>query len=100
MPSAKRERQREGRQVRVAAAVAEHRRRQRWRTVRNFGLIIVAIVGAIFLISLRSGSDKKPVSTSSSSGPPTPVAITVPTAGASVTGETTCPGADGSSART
>jgi cyclophilin family peptidyl-prolyl cis-trans isomerase len=92
MPSAKRERQREGRQARVAAAVAEQRRRQRWRTVRNFGLIIVAIVGAIFLISLRSGSDTKPVSTSSSSGPPAPAAFTF--------GTGPCPNADGSSPKT
>jgi cyclophilin family peptidyl-prolyl cis-trans isomerase len=101
MPSQKRERQREGRQARVAAAMAEQKRKQRWRSVRNIGLIIVAIVGVIVVLSLRSGDDKKPVSaTSSSSSAPAPVAITIPAAGASVTGDTACPAADGSSART
>ena len=80
--------------------MVEHKRRQRWRTVRNFVLIVIAIVSVIFVISLRSGSDNKPVSTSSSSGPPTSVPITVPAAGASITGDTPCPAADGSSART
>jgi cyclophilin family peptidyl-prolyl cis-trans isomerase len=73
--------------------MVEHQRRQRWRTVRNFGLIVVAIVAVIFVISLRSGSDKKPVSTSSSSSPPT-----APAAFSFGTGP--CPNADGSSPRT
>ena len=106
MPSAKRERQREGRQVRVAAAMAEQRRRQRVRSVRNFGIIVVVIVGAIVFLAWRSGGDNKPAVTTSSSGSassssaPTPVAITIPPAGASVTGDTTCPPADGTAART
>jgi cyclophilin family peptidyl-prolyl cis-trans isomerase len=103
MPSAKRERQREGRLVRAAAEAAEKRRRQRWRTVRNFGLIVVAIVVAIVVLSFRNGDSNSPVATSSSSSAsaaPTPVSITVPAAGASITGDTTCPASDGSSART
>lgn len=105
MPSAKRERQREGRQVRVAAAMAEQRRRQRIRSVRNFGIIVVVIVGAIVFLAWRSGGDNKPVATtgsseSASSAAPTPVAITIPAAGASITGDTPCPPADGSAART
>jgi cyclophilin family peptidyl-prolyl cis-trans isomerase len=105
MPSAKRERQREGRQVRVAAAMAEQRRRQRIRSVRNFGIIVLVIVGVIVFLAWRSGSDKNPVTTSASSAPsssaaPTPVAITIPAPGASITGATACPPADGSAART
>src|SRR5436305_2803867 len=105
MPSAKRERQREGRQVRVAAAMAEQKRRQRFRSVRNFGIIVVVIVGAIVFLAWRSGGDSKPASTpasesASSSAAPTPVSVTIPPAGASVTGDTPCPPADGSARRT
>src|SRR3954452_3243165 len=105
MPSAKRERQREGRQVRVAAAMAEQKRRQRVRSVRNFGIIVVVIVGAIAFLAWRSGGDdKKPGTASSdsasSSAAPTPVAVTIPPAGEAVTGDTECPPADGSAKRT
>jgi cyclophilin family peptidyl-prolyl cis-trans isomerase len=62
---------------------------------------VVGIVVLIFVLSRTLGSDDKPVaSSSSSSGPPPAVAITVPPAGASVTGDTSCPAADGTSART
>lgn len=101
MPSAKRERQREGRQARVAAAQAEHKRRQRFRTIRNFGLLVGFIVAVIFAISWWSGGDDKPAATSSSSAPPTTdVAVTIPDPGATLTGDTPCPAADGTSPRT
>jgi cyclophilin family peptidyl-prolyl cis-trans isomerase len=85
--------------------MAEQKRRQRVRSVRNFGIIVVVIVGAIAFLAWRSGGDeKKPVSTSSesaaSSAAPTPVAITIPGPGATITGDTPCPAADGSAART
>jgi cyclophilin family peptidyl-prolyl cis-trans isomerase len=105
MPSAKRERQREGRQARAAAAAAQQKRRQRFRSVRNFAIIVVVIIVAIFVLSRRGGDNTKPVtagssaSSSSSSAPPS-VAITIPAAGATVTGDAPCPAADGSSART
>src|SRR5258706_14786716 len=104
MPSAKRERQREGRQVRVAAAVAEQKRRQRFRSVRNFGIIVAVIIAAIVFLSLRSGSDKKPVATTdlspSASSSAAPDAITHPPAGASITGDIPLPVAGRYSART
>lgn len=100
MPSAKRERQREGRLARAAAEAAERKRRQRLRSLRNYGLIVVAIIVAIVVLSRRGGDTKQPVAASSSSSGPTEVVVTVPAAGASVTGDTTCPAADGSSART
>lgn len=78
MPSAKRERQREGREIRMAAARAAQRKRQRWRTVRNFVLLVVAIVGIILFLSWRSGSDDKSSPT---------------------VAETACPAVDGSSDR-
>jgi cyclophilin family peptidyl-prolyl cis-trans isomerase len=93
MPSAKRERQREGRQARVAAAMAEQKRRQRFRTMRNFGILVVGIVAVIFVLSRTlGGSDDKPVSTSSSSSPPAPAVFAY--------GTGPCPNADGSSPKT
>lgn len=85
--------------------MAEQKRRQRVRSVRNFGIIIVVIVGAIAFLAWRSGNDSKaPVSASSgsaaSSAAPTPVAITIPAKGESITGDTPCPPADGSAKRT
>jgi cyclophilin family peptidyl-prolyl cis-trans isomerase len=83
--------------------MAEHKRRQRVRSIRNFGIIVVVIVAAIVFLAWRSGGDKTPVtaaSSSSASAAPTPVAITIPTAGASITGDTPCPATDGSAART
>ena len=93
MPSAKRERQREGRQARVAAAMVEQRRRQRWRTVRNFGLLVVFIVVVIFVLSRTlGGDDAKPVTASSGSTSTIPPAFTF--------GTGPCPNADGSSPKT
>ena len=89
--------------MRVAAALAEQKRRQRVRSVRNFGIIVVVIVAAIVFLAWRSGGDDKSTTTTAStasSAAPTPVAITIPAPGASVTGDTTCPATDGSSART
>ena len=65
----------------------------------------MVIVGAIAFLAWRSGGDdKKPVSASSesaaSSAAPTPVAITIPQAGETITGDTACPPADGSAKRT
>src|SRR5256885_15995710 len=105
MPSAKRERQREGRQVRVAAAVAEQKRRQRWRTLRNFGIVFVGIVGAIFFFSyVNGGDDKSTVSTASNSASSTDTSNTA-TTGTTLPpapfqyGTGPCPNADGSSPR-
>jgi len=80
--TAKRERQREGRQARLAAAQAEQRRRQRIRTIRNFGIIVVLIIVALFVLSRLGGDDKKETASTSSGG------------------TTACPEADGSSPRT
>ena len=97
MPSAKRERQREGRQARVAAAMIEQRRRQRWRTVRNFGLLVVFIVVVIFVLSRTlGGDDAKPVT--ASSGSTSTSTSTVPPE--FTFGSGPCPNADGSSPKT
>jgi cyclophilin family peptidyl-prolyl cis-trans isomerase/predicted nucleic acid-binding Zn ribbon protein len=96
MPSAKRERQREGRESRRIAEAIEHKRKQRWRTLRNLGLAVVAIIVVIVVLSLRGGDDKTPVaasasSTSSSSSTAPPVFTY---------GSGACPNADGSSPKT
>jgi cyclophilin family peptidyl-prolyl cis-trans isomerase len=92
--TAKRERQKLGRQARVAAEMAAQQRRQRVKGVRNFVIIIVVIIAALFVLSRYNQDDSK----SSSGG--TPVSIPIPPAGATVTGATPCPAVDGSSPRT
>jgi len=103
MGTEKRERQKQGRQARIEAARVAQQRSQRMRTMRNFGIIVVVIIGGLFLLTWFTGSDKKnEVSTASgaSTSTTTPVGVTVPPPGATITGDTTCPAADGSSART
>ncbi len=82
MGTAKRERQREGRQTRLAAEQAAHQRSQRWRSARNFGILIVVIIAALFLLSYYNKDDKKPAASTSSGAAPA------------------CPEPDGSSPRT
>src|SRR5438445_2906581 len=101
MPSAKRERQREGRQARVAAAQAHHLRRQRLRTVRNVGIAVILIVGAILFLSRGGNDDKSSVTAASSAAPngSSTTQTTSPPPPFSIrTGP--CPNADGSSAKT
>jgi cyclophilin family peptidyl-prolyl cis-trans isomerase len=96
MPSAKRERQREGRESRRIAEAIAQKRRQRWRSVRNVGVIVVVIIVVIVVLSLRSGDDKTPVAASSdsaSSSSSTPPAVFT-------FGTGPCPNADGSSPKT
>src|SRR2546426_960483 len=95
MPSAKRERQREGRESRRIAEAMAAKRKQRWRSVRNVVLIVVAIVVAIVLLSLRSGDNKSTVTVASSSASSSASAPPVFTFGMGP-----CPNADGSSPKT
>jgi cyclophilin family peptidyl-prolyl cis-trans isomerase len=112
MGTAKRERQKQGRQARIEAAIIEQKRRQRRKTARNIGIVAVLMAIAIFVLSRQfSGDDKTAVtatgSDASSAAPGAsattavpPVSITVPAPGASITGDTPCPAADNSSPRT
>src|SRR4051794_8588384 len=105
MGSAKRERQKQGRQIRLEEAMAEQKRKQRWRSVRNIGLIVVAIVVALFVTSRLFGSDDKtPVATSSTasvgSESDTSTTTAAATPGGFAFGTYPCPNADGSSPRT
>jgi cyclophilin family peptidyl-prolyl cis-trans isomerase len=110
MGTAKRERQKQGRQVRIEAARAAQQRATRKRSLRNYAVVIVLIVVGIFLVSRFAGGNNNDSSTvaadsGSSTTAPTAttgpgVSITVPAAGAAITGDTPCPQADGSSVRT
>ena len=116
MPSAKRQRQREAQQARKAELEAARRRAARQRTV-VFAVVIA--LGALLLVRLLSGGDGEPqrvataTSTSSpgTSAPATNAPATTgparraavlpkPPPGASISGDTPCPKADGSSPRT
>jgi len=100
MPSAKRERQREGRQARVAEAQAQHRRKQRLRSVRNVGIAALLIIGAILFLSRGNKDDKSTVTASSSAASnESTTANTTPPAPFSF-GTGACPNADGSSPKT
>lgn len=111
MPSEKRQRQDEGRLARLEQQQIDQRRSQRTRQLRNVGLLLGAIVLAAGAIAILSGGDDEDVATDGSTtttladGETTttstgPVEIVLPGAGASITGETPCPEADGSSERT
>ena len=111
MGTQKRERQKQGRQARIAQAQAAAARRKRMRTAVIFGLLIVALIGATLAVS-SGGDDDESVDTaattlttipggSTTSGvTPVTVQVTLPPAGATIEGPTPCPEADGSSERT
>src|SRR3954453_15474494 len=105
MGSAKRERQKQGRQVRLEQAMAEQKRKQKWRSVRNVILIVVAIVAALFVTSRLFGSDdKSSVATNSTASigteSDTSTTTAVATPGGFAYGTFPCPNPDGSSPRT
>ncbi len=112
MGTAKRERQKQGRQARIDAARVAQQRATRLRTIRNFAIVIVLLVVAIFVVArLTGGSDNSDNSVVAASGsdasasttttlPSGTVTIQPPAPGATITGDTACPPADGSAART
>jgi cyclophilin family peptidyl-prolyl cis-trans isomerase len=107
----KRERQKQGRQARIAQAQAAAAKRKRTRGAVLLGGLVVLLVAATLVLGGLSGDDDEDVtagstsstlagsSTSAGETPPT-IAVTIPPAGASIEGETPCPEADGSSERT
>jgi peptidyl-prolyl cis-trans isomerase B (cyclophilin B) len=114
MPSEKRQRQDEGRLQRLEAQRAEARKGQRKRQARNIGIILglILVVAAGFAIfSADDADDTEDVTSDSTSTEPSEdgstasteagdATVVLPGAGASVTGETPCPPADGSAERT
>jgi cyclophilin family peptidyl-prolyl cis-trans isomerase len=106
MGTAKRERQKQGRQARLAEAQAAAARRKRTRMGVLLAGLVVVLVGVTLAVGGLGGDDEDVASGASStsttaagSTAPT-VLVTIPPAGATLTGETPCPAADGSSART
>lgn len=109
MGTSKRERQKQGRQARIAAAQAAAARRKRMRTGVLLGLLVVALIGVTLVAA--SGDDGEDdvaagssttastvaAETSTTSAAPTPPSLPE---GATITGETPCPAEDGSSERT
>jgi cyclophilin family peptidyl-prolyl cis-trans isomerase len=109
----KRERQKQGRQARIAQAQAAAARRKRLRTGFLLGGLVVLLVGGTLAYAAGQGDDDDVAtdtsSTTSSTAPgasttsstidPANVPPVLPE-GATITGDTPCPEADGSSERT
>jgi cyclophilin family peptidyl-prolyl cis-trans isomerase len=103
MPSEKRQRQDEGRLLRLEEQRAVTQKVQRKRQARTLGLIIGGIVIVAGAIALFSADDAdEPVTADSSSTTDTTLSqnVVLPGEGASITGKTPCPPADGSAERT
>jgi peptidyl-prolyl cis-trans isomerase B (cyclophilin B) len=102
----KRERQKANRQARLAELQRQQRRSTSRKKVIRIGLIVVVALAAAFGLSRLIGQDDGTVDATDSTVPTSDAATTtaVPPstlfAGATVTGETPCPAADGSSERT
>ena len=112
MGTTKRERQKQGRQARIEQARAAAARRKRLRTGLLLGGLVVLLVGGTLAYAAGQDDDTDDVATdtsvSTTSTVPGETTTTVDPAnvapvlpeGASITGETPCPEADGSSERT
>jgi cyclophilin family peptidyl-prolyl cis-trans isomerase len=108
MGTAKRERQKAGRQARLEQAKAAEARKKRTRFVLYGAILVGVIVVALFALApddddvTASGTTSSTSSTASTTPGETvaTVAITVPPPGETLSGATPCPAADGSSPRT
>jgi cyclophilin family peptidyl-prolyl cis-trans isomerase len=103
LPTDKRNRQRQSQQARQAAIAAARKRQQtRTRAIAGAFLALVLIAGVAVLVS--PGDDKQDVAatgpTTTTAPPKKPVDLPAVAPGASVTGDTPCPPADGSASRT
>lgn len=108
MGTEKRERQKAGRQARLAAAQAEAAKKKRTRTLVVIGGVVVLLVVATLAIGGLGDDDggdevatdgtTTTVATSTTASPFPEIPLPEP--GASITGETPCPPADGSAERT
>lgn len=103
MPSDKRQRQDEGRLLRLEAERTAVSRSQRFRQFRTVGLMVGAVLLVALAVSLLSEDDEADVAadgTTTTLAEGSAVSIPIPPAGASVTGDTPCPAADGTEERT
>jgi len=99
MPSDKRQRQDEGRLLRLEAQRVAAQKTQRKSQLRTLGFIVGGVVLVAGAFAIFTG-DKPGDSASTSTSTTTPSPVILPGAGASITGETPCPAADGSAERT
>jgi cyclophilin family peptidyl-prolyl cis-trans isomerase len=102
----KRERQKANRQARLAELQRQQRRSTSRKKVIRIGLIVVVALGAAFGLSRLIGQDDDTVDAADSTVPTSDAAATTTAAppstlfpGSTITGETPCPAADGSSER-
>jgi cyclophilin family peptidyl-prolyl cis-trans isomerase len=106
MATPKRQRQKEGRAARLEAAQAEARKARTRRRLMSFAAILIAFLGVAFLISVFAGDDDTDVATgdttttTASTLPEEEPLLTPVPEGASITGETPCPPAEGAAERT
>jgi cyclophilin family peptidyl-prolyl cis-trans isomerase len=103
VPTQKRQRKREGHQARQAAIAAARRRQaRRRRAISGTFLALVLVAGVAVLVN--NPDDDREVSTSptttAAGAVKRPVELPPVAPGASITGDTPCPPADGSAART
>lgn len=99
VPSPKRERKREGRLVRQEALAAARRRQARRRQLIAALVVAALVLPVLVLVALQGNQSDQDTGEAASTTSSTVVLEAVP-AGASVTGETPCPPADGSAPRT
>ncbi len=98
MGTEKRERQKTNRQARLAELERQQRRSSSRKKVIRIGIIVVVALAAAFGLSRLIGQDDSNVTAGDTSVPSTePVPTTLP--GDTITGETPCPAADGSTPR-
>jgi peptidyl-prolyl cis-trans isomerase B (cyclophilin B) len=100
--SAKRERQKAGRQARLQQAQAVQARRQRWKLLRNLGIVAVVVIALLFLLSRGGDDDVTATATTPTTGIDTAASETSETTApeAFTYGTGPCPAADGSSPQT
>jgi len=96
-----RQKQRPSRQAReIAALEAARKRSRRNRLITSGFLAIVLILGIVTITSGNRGKAKQVSTGPTTTAAPTPVSLVKPPDGATITGDTPCPKADGSSPRT
>jgi cyclophilin family peptidyl-prolyl cis-trans isomerase len=120
MGTEKRERQKQGRQLRVEQQRTTEKRSQRFRQIRGIVLVLVAVLGVALLISILSGGGEDDTvatddttpdqatdegatdegATDEGDAPAELVEVELPGEGVSIEGETPCPPEDGSAERT
>ena len=102
MPSEKRQRQDEGRLLRLEEQRAATQKVQRKRQLRSLVVILALVLAVAGVIAIFSADDADESASTSSTTSTTSdaVAVVYPGEGAAITGETPCPAADGTSERT